>query len=435
MTTLEMHHRTGVQQPTALGLADSLLQSAVDYNFDLHLVEDYDVEIREEISHGVNDFRTLIRSKAIPHRWFRRRHLSHAATRVSDPVVRDQAVWELTTLKEEWALDCLMESTRTALSRDLTISALLAVQKLSALAPKKALCFFKELERHFDVEISEWACLLANELNACMEGDYDILKNPVSERPFVHRGSQRFDVTLPLIFQCNAYTKIGPSTFPTMISPRWFSSIFGKAMACVRQDTFCNRLVLEKCVQGLHPDGSAHYEHFPFSGSTHKVSRHLNLHNYWAQLYRPFYTSGRTEVVSDNFPVVRNVAMTFARIAYTITPERYQMPSGPLPESVRGVFFGYGHIRPKVLLKRKTKIDAGEFQLSSKVNPSTGRAANTRFYGTFFGKISDLDGDGQLDFNSIPVHCDHLGNLDYDGNGSMRPDPISPEDWKRPRIV
>jgi hypothetical protein len=153
-------------------------------------------------------------------------------------------------------------------------------------------------------------------------------------------------------------------------------------------------------------------------------------HNYWASLHRPFYTSGRTEVVLDNRPVLQRVAMSFCRVAVTATPERYgTVGQRPVPESVRGIFFGYGHVEPQILVKNRLSLRAGEFQLSSRHNPQTGELANTYFHGTFFGKLQDLRGDGRLDVNTVPVHCDTAGRLDYSGDGSYAKDPARPDDW------
>jgi hypothetical protein len=101
----------------------------------------------------------------------------------------------------------------------------------------------------------------------------------------------------------------------------------------------------------------------------------------------------------------------------------------PIPESVRGIYYGYGHIKPSVLMERGLRMKVGDFQLCARTNPETGKRANTYFYGTFFGKMSDWDGDGKLDVNTRPVHCDESGRLDYLGDGTFAPDPVRPDDW------
>ena len=39
-------------------------------------------------------------------------------------------------------------------------------------------------------------------------------------------------------------TKVGPATLHTAVSPTWFGELFGRAMACVRTETFNTNLVL-----------------------------------------------------------------------------------------------------------------------------------------------------------------------------------------------
>jgi hypothetical protein len=260
------------------------------------------------------------------------------------------------------------------------------------------------------------------------KGGYAHLAEPISERPFQRDEGACFSTTMPLVFQCHAYTKVGPVAWHTILSPEWFRVVFGDAMALVRRETFMTNLVLEKEVPGLHADGSMHYEHFPFSGTTNTLAKGVHHHNYWAQLYRPFYTSGHVEKVTEREPVIRGMPMTFARQAITFCPERYS-ERGPTPESVRGTFFGYGQIDPVLLLKNRLAIRTGDFQLCARQNPETGAKANTYFYGTFHGKMSDLDGDGRLDVNTRPVHCDAEGRLDYLGDGQMVKDPVCPLDW------
>jgi hypothetical protein len=235
---------------------------------------------------------------------------------------------------------------------------------------------------------------------------------------------------MPLIFQCNAMTTIAGVQHQVTISPTWFKTIFGDAMACIRQETFQSRLVLEKNVSGLHADGSPHFEHFPFGGTTTQLNSSLHLHNYWSQIFRPYYPSGRVESLRHEGDVIRNVPMTFSRVAVTAAYDKYAVNDVAMPESVRGIFFGYGHIPPQTLLMRGLRLRAGDFQISSRLNPETGKPANTYFYGTFFGKLTDTDADGQLVLNGRATHCDKDGALDYSGCGHMDKDPVAPLDWQ-----
>lgn len=429
MPGLSQQERQLIQDHPPFGLADQLLNGLADYDFDLDSVQHYDATIRGEIAQGVADLRSIknVQSKPSLRESFERS--KDKALHSDDPRLRDQAVWTLVASDSPDAPRIIADSMLTAPTQELKLSAMLALEKVAHKAPDLVTGVLDELARDAgDVEIAEWAQLKLHEMLSNVPGHQEVLNEAVSDRDFVYEKGRVFDTTMPLHFHCDAFTKVGPATLHTVVSPTWFGELFGQAMACVRTDTFNTNLVLEKDVPNLHPDGSAHYEHFPFQGTTTRVQKRVHRHNYWAQLYRPFYTSGRTELVTESKGVIRDMPMTFCRQAYTFTPARYEQ-DGPIPESVRGIYFGYGHIKPSLLLKHGLRPQTGDFQLTSRNNPETGKRANTYFYGTFFGKMSDWDGDGKLDVNTRPVHCSAEGHLDYRGDGTMQPDPFFPEDW------
>lgn len=412
------------------GVADQMLAGLEDYTFPLESVSHYPQEILDEIAHGVHDVKRIggIKTKFL----FRptKKDLISNAIDGQDPLERDQAVWQLIGAFPEEAAEVVIRSIETAPTRELKLSALIALSKLAHLEQGKV---FSQLEKigadtAEDIEIVEWARVLRNDIGTRFNG-IEALNNAMLERDFVYDPDAIFDVTMPLTFHCHAFTKVGPTTWHTVIGPEWFALVFGRAKALVRSDTYLSNLVLEKTVPGLHADGSPHYEHFPFGGTSEALASNVFRHNYWAKLYRPYYTSGRVEKVSADEPVLRSVPQTFARAAVTAAPQRYQTEKGSVAESVRGMFFGYGHIDPSVLARNRLNVRAGEFQLAPRTNPATGKLSNTYFFGTFYGKLADLDGDGKLDVNTIPVHCDAQGQLDYEGNGAMKPDPVAPLDW------
>ncbi|QFT32213.1 hypothetical protein FIV00_17110 [Labrenzia sp. THAF82] len=313
------------------------------------------------------------------------------------------------------------------------VSALLALRKLIDREPDKverALNSLATDTQLADTDLTEWARISLQEIALQRGGNSaEVLANSASDRPVHYTPGQVFDVTMPLYFECRAITKIGQVEIETQISPLWFTEIFGDAMAMVNAATFQNELVLEKQVEGLHPDGSMHYEHFPFAGETSEISPSVHRHNYWASVRRPFYASGKVEDVSNNQPVYAGMPMTFFRLAHTFTHERYAVAGQPMPESVRGIFFGFGHTDPLNLIKKAGNLGVGDFQISPRINPHTNEEANTIFFGTFFGKLQGLKETGEIALNARSVHCDAKGRLDYNGDGSMAPDPIRPDDW------
>jgi hypothetical protein len=411
------------------GLANQMLADLKVYEFDTKLVEDYSEDVQDQVAHGIRDLRRIPGLTAKLMLRPTQSALRALAVNSKNLVERDQSVWQLAQCFPKTAAETIIESIKTAPSTQMATSGIIALHKLAHLSPQPVRQFLVELDKNAEVEIAEWARLFIRDIEASTNGDFASLAQPVSDRDFVYDPDATFDATMPLIFHCDAYTKIGPTTWHTVVSPTWFRTIFGDAMALIREETYESNLILEKSVPGLHEDGSLHYEHFPFTGETQILAPNIYKHNYWANLHRPFYTSGRTESVSPANPVIRSVPMSFFRMAVTSAPERYRVNGKPLPESVRGMFFGYGHIEPSVLIGNKLDLKAGDFQLTPKQNPETGAPANTMFCGTFFGKVRDVDGDGKLDFNTIPTHCNTEGRLDYGGDGQMAPDPVCPKDW------
>lgn len=414
------------------GIANNLLDGLAGYNYDQSASAHYDPRVRDEIAHGVRDLRSLLstqHSRIVPTSPFF--GTKDKAMNSDDPILRDQAVWSLVYRKRP-DVETLIKSIEKAPEESLAVSALLALQKAADADLDKTIGFLTDLsqEKGARVNLGEWAVLLRNEIEACRTRDLSLLKDPVSSRKPVHLAGKVFDLTMPLLFQCNARTTIAGVTHQINISPTWFKTIFGDAMACIRNETFESNLVLEKNVMGLHADGSSHFEHFPFTGTTTQLNKNLFLHNYWSQIFRPYYPSGRVEMLRHEGDVIQDVPMTFARVAVTAAYDKYAVNDVALPESVRGIFFGYGHIPPRTLLTQGLRLRAGDFQISSRLNPETGKPANTYFYGTFFGKLTDTNEKGELLMNGRATHCDKNGALDYSGCGHMDKDPVRPEDWR-----
>jgi hypothetical protein len=430
--TVERERRTSERDSSPpRETAERLLQELEDYDFDPASVAEYPSEVRREIELGVVELRRLRRDPGDSRPSARALRARRIATAGTDPVARDQAVWYMTR-QGAAGIGTLGESARRAPTDALKVSALLALTKVAHLDLDRAVAIFDDIvcDKASSVDVLEWALLLRRECVADSREDaFAAYGEPISERDYVHRPGRVFDLTLPLIFQGQAVTKIGPASVRLDISPHRFKRVFGHAMACIRSETFESHLVLEKLVPGIHADGSPHYELFPFSGRSEQLAPGAWHHNYWANIRRPFYSSGRVEHVPRGARVLSGVPMTFCRVAVTAVPDKYLAGGRPLPESVRGIFFGFGHVDPRIALRRRLALRAGDFQICSRKNPITGRPANTCFYGTFFGKLSDTDDRGRLVLNGRPTHCGPDGRLDYHGDATFAGDPIRPTDW------
>jgi hypothetical protein len=405
-----------------------MLAGLTDYTLDDEIRRKFRPETRTEIDAAIARMRQLFVKKTGVNisRIFSRDEQDCVLS--SDPVARDQALWSVVDSGND-NLNIVIRSFETAQTHHAELSALLALRKLAHHDLRRASSFLESVAAdQTRLDMAEWAALGLQEISYEGSGP-QLLGEAVARRPWAMNPSHRFDVTMPLHFECIAVTRIASASVRTVISPQWFSQIFGNAMALVRGQTFMSEIILEKQVSGLHADGSMHFEHFPFKGETQPLGGNLFLHNYWSEIRRPFYTSGTAEVVDDKHPVLVDVPMTFLRMAITSAPAAYRVDNRPVPESVRGIFFGFGHVEPRVLLARGGRIGVGDFQISSALNPATGKPANTSYYGTFYGKLTDTDGDGKLVTNARDVHCDVAGRLDYHGDGSYAPDPVRPDDW------
>lgn len=411
-----------------MDLADRLLAGLAQYE-----IPDILARFSPEVQHEI------IKSRAAMRKIFRRGEGSFIrrvfsgdpqnCVRSHDAKTRDQALWSLVDRNAN-ELGLVIKSFDTAQTARSRMSALVALRKLAHHDLARSRDFYSVIAKdRSDIDSAEWAEISLRELAFDGPGGREKLGTPSSDREAVTLDSKTFNLTMPLHFECRAVTTLANASVRTVISPYWFSQVFGNAMALINAESFSDGLVLEKQVEGLHKDGSMHFEHFPFGGETTDLGSNLHLHNYWAELARPFYSSGTAEVVDDAHPVSTGVPMTFFRMAMTSTPDKYAIPAGPIPESVRGIFFGFGHIKPETLMARAGRIGVGDFQIAPATNPVTDRPSNTVYYGTFWGKLTDTDDAGRLVTNKRDVHCDAKGRLDYNGDGQYAPDPIRPNDW------
>jgi len=423
-----------LQVPPKVGIndyAELILAEMRDYVFPAEMIAQYAPEIQAEIEASVRAFGHALGRYNV--RRLRRILINDNPTIGDrDAVVKaDQEIWSQVR-KGAPDVGWIVSRIREMKPGRGRVSALLALRKLidrHADVVEAALRSFATDPAINDIDLAEWARISLQEM-AIMRGadPREVLAQSASTRPVLYNPGRTFDVTMPLFFECRAITKIGRIEIETQISPLWFTEVFGDAMALINAETFESELVLEKQVAGLHPDGSLHYEHFPFTGQTTEISPSIHRHNYWASVKRPFYASGKVEEVSAGQPVYAGMPMTFFRLAQTFTHSRYAVQGRAMPESVRGIFFGFGHAEPLRLIKKAGNLGVGDFQISPRTNPHTGKEANTMFFGSFFGKLQGLE-TGQIALNARDVHCDRKGRLDYHGDGTMAPDPVRPLDW------
>lgn len=335
----------------------------------------------------------------------------------SSALERERAYWEYLDRKGPDSIDLLAEVARTDADPGNRVSALWCIQK-SGCPEAEAV-----LERSFrddEPEVAEWAVLLAMEIRRVA------VFEPRVKRRIAVDDSNPFDQTLPLLISGHAVTRVeGMGWVRVTLSPKWFESIMGRVMACTRVATFASDLVIEKRIRDYHADGSNHYETFLFRGVTFDLEPGIRLHEYTAEARHTFYPSGKVEDVSE--APLEDVIVAAHRQGRTATISLEHRPQ--VVQSVRGRYSGYAYVDTRRVARQLMAgqvpiLGPGEVQLSNPHHPVAGPLTNTLLYGTFKGKLSDLDGDGMIDVNTERCHATTDGLLDRDLDGVPDADPF-----------
>jgi hypothetical protein len=331
----------------------------------------------------------------------------------ADALQRERAAWEFTDRKRLHALPELRDMLKREPDSHVRRGLLWLAQKNCGL---RALQLFKEFLHDDDVEVREWAAMLLHESS----GQQDTIR---IERPVKRNPQNTFDQTLPLVIAGYARTLV-PSLgwVQVTLSPKWFELILGRVLACTCESTFDTDLVIEKKLDKFHPDGSDHFEIFKFRGFSHALDQQTTHHQYESFTNHTFYPSGKVEdlacdPVDDMYVILNRVAAT----SLAVDPVD---PSRTVIQSVRGRYMGWAHINLGRMVANDMQLGPGEVQLCSLHHPTHGKLTNTFLYGSFKGKLSDLDGDGLLDVNTEPCHGNREGKLDYFVDGTLRADPF-----------
>lgn len=328
---------------------------------------------------------------------------------------RERAVWEYADRYRTEGLSVLTEVAKRDTDPSLRWSTLWAIQKFGGI---QSLGVIGESLKDEHPEVRSWAHLLLREINGVNEYEADTREAKFDER-------NPFDQTLPLLIAGYARVHLPHAGWiQATLSPKWFESIMGRVMACTREDTFETDLVIEKRISKYHADGSDHLEIFKFKGFSQQMSPAVYYHQYEAKARHTFYPSGKVEETS--VAPLDDVIVNIQRGATTLRTTLPQEPSVRVVQSVRGRYMGPAYINLNRILSNGMFIGAGEVQLSNYHHPVAGPLTNTFLFGTFKGKLSDLDGDGYLDVNTEPCHGTIDGELDHDLDGAKDEDPYDP---------
>lgn len=364
----------------------------------------------------------LIRPLADNYLPFDVRNKKALLTAVKDEVSdmeRERALWELADRIGEEAVPHVQNFIRAESSRDLRQGGLWLIMQLMGQSSMPL------LERYFmdgDPEVADYARVMHSDLS----GRRAVRVFSEAEVEDGHH----FDQTVPLMIsgQVIVNSDVGPTR--ARLSPLWFDAILGKVTACTNADTIATNLVIEKALEGLHKDGSTHYEVFPFRGTSVAYADRLMEHTYMSETIRPFYSSG---VVEDGPSV--GIPVSLLRVAVTNIADsgewtlhgqeraaKLRNHEHPFVTSVRGRFAGWAASNMDRITEEGVR--AGLVQLSSTCHEIAGPMTNTKVFGIFRGKPADLSGNGRLSLNGYRAHGDANGTMDFFADGSMAPDPL-----------
>lgn len=342
---------------------------------------------------------------------------------------RERALWEYAHRNEQAALSVLAKHLKAEPDPSVRWNLLWLLVKCgdSAVVP-----ILQEALQDENSEVRDWATLFLEEVTG---DEYPAIYNAIE-----YHNDRVFDQTLPL--QIAGFADVhmpGMGWVQARLAPQWFASLLGRVMACTNTDTFMTDLVIEKELVGYHEDGSNHYETFMFRGASYPLNETVTQHIYESNTMRPFYRSGK---VKEGEPILKPVALTRAAGTDRLRPralaamDMHAADGGEdergrrlrdvgIVRSVRGRFWGWAYTDINRYLATGT-VEPGTVQLISTADPVVGKMANTVIYGTFRGKLGDLNNDGQLDVNLIPCHGTVDGELDLNCDGIADEDPRIP---------
>lgn len=321
-----------------------------------------------------------------------------------DPVIREHSLYQLITRRGSDALQTAEQALFGDPDAQLRIN---VMWLLEGVAHERCRGFGLALMNDRDARVREWARVF------CWEKQWTPQDFRVP-REFRSYENRTFDETLYLHIQCHLFVRLKPSNDlwgHINLSPQMLARVYGQALACPVTATREHTLVIAKTLQGLHDDGSEHYESFLFRGFTDRTTPHSGKFYFEANARRPFYKSGRADDPSEG--VIEDVPIPFAREGEWYLNKYMPLQGGDAIEYVRGVFQGWAYVNvDRVMSSGGDLLFPGNSVLSTLHHPDVGPMTNAFLAGSFKGKVIDWDGDGVLDLNYLPAHATRNGEVD-----------------------
>jgi hypothetical protein len=356
------------------------------------------------------DFARPLTDRFLPYDTRSDRQLLDAARGHESALERERALWEYADRTGPDALRVVEETLREETSRAVRQGALWLALKLTGTASAETLSHYID---DVDPEVADWARVLLGDITG--ERIARVYNTAIVEE------TGYFDQTVPLIINGNIIVQLpGVGAARAVLSPLWFDSILGRVLASTNADTIRTDLTVEKELDDLHADGTAHYEIFPFRGHSVEYDGNILEHNYMSDTMRPYYPSG---IVEEGEAVSTPVSLLRIAVTKLAEPGEYEILGDgeradrvraaefPFVTSVRGRFYGFAATNLEAAMEAGI-VQAGHVQLANPSDPIAGPATNTKMYGTFRGKAGDFTGADAFTLNAIKCHGRADGSIE-----------------------
>lgn len=340
-----------------------------------------------------------------------------------DPVMREQALYEYADRGESDAIALLTEAALKEDDREVRWNALWAIEKLGGMPAIDAL---RRFSNDGDPEIAEWANLFISELKT---GDPTF-----DARGYRHLSDRTFDETIYLLIHCDLFIRLDSSNKywgKMTLSPQALARVFGQGHACPNVDNREHTLVIAKNIQNLYPDGSPHADNYLFKGFTERT--HADRANFYfeSNVKRHFFMSGQ---IGDPEDGVLESQIGFTRRGRWYLDPNMRIKDEAAIRYVRGRFHGWAYVNLDRVMGKPLEevIVPGNGVLSTLHDPVVGPMTNVFLAGTYKGKLSDWDGDGRIDTNSLDIYATRTGEVDMDMDGIADvPGMTCVDTWKK----
>lgn len=176
--------------------------------------------------------------------------------------------------------------------------------------------------------------------------------------------------------------------------------LVGDLTASVGKDTFYDDLIIQKTCSDPLGDDCDHVQGYLFQGMSRSIGGNAMAHYYMSRGPQPLYLSGR---IGDESEGVLDVETQLTRVAETNIVTNDNVPY-PFVQSVRGLFYGPARMNAIVLSDPGAPLD----NLLQIVKEPY---ANGWFFGEFRAVPVDVDGDGIVEINGLPMHSDLQGRV------------------------